>query len=163
MEECIIGKLKINSTKNVMKKLFVYFSLGGNGDVVANALSKKDYEIRKLELSKPIKKIGFFTIFKGGFQAMRNKCAKLKDFDHNVEGYDEIIIGSPIWNGRLCPAINTLLKECAWERKNVNFILYSGSGTGEQAKNKISSLFPEAKITILKEPKKYSDELNKIS
>ena len=44
-----------------MKKYFVYFSFTGNGDFLASLLKEKGYEPVKLELVKPVKKIGFFN------------------------------------------------------------------------------------------------------
>ena len=33
-----------------MKKTFIYYSLTGNGDVIADNLKKKGYEIRKRQI-----------------------------------------------------------------------------------------------------------------
>ena len=46
--------------------------------------------------------------------------------------------------------------------KKVTFVLYSGSGTGPKATEKINKLFKDATIIYLKEPKKYPEELIKL-
>ena len=145
-----------------MKKLFIYFSLTGNGDLVADHLKEKGFEIRKVEMKKALPKSFFFSVLTGGFLAGLNVKSKLKEYDRNTEGYDEIIIGSPIWNGRFSSPLNRLLKEMDFKGKDIQFIFTAGSGAGKHALKKANKLYPEAKCTFLKEPKKYPEELKKI-
>ena len=37
-----------------MKKIFIYYSLTGNGDVVAGYLKNKNYDIRKVITKEPL-------------------------------------------------------------------------------------------------------------
>ena len=85
-----------------------------------------------------------------------------KEFDQDLSAYDEVVIGSPIWNARITPAINTVLASLNFSNKLVSFVFYSGSGTGKHAVKRINKEFPNAKIILLKQPKDYPDELNKI-
>ena len=146
-----------------MKKLFLYYSYTGNGDIVAKEMEKRGFEIRKVEAVKRLPKSFFWAMMSGGFQAGFGLKAKLKEFDKNIEGYDEIVIGSPIWNGKFPPALNTVLKILPLKDKNVSFLFYSGSGEGKSALKRINKQYPNAKYVFLKEPKKYPDELNKIN
>ena len=140
-----------------MKKLFIYYSLTGNGDLIAENLKSKGVTIRKVRTEKKFPKNKVLQILKGGFLAGINSKAKLKDFDSNIKGYDEIIIGSPIWNGRLSTPINTVLDELDLSKKKVTFILYSGSGQAPKAVDKITTLYPDAKIICKREPKNNKD------
>lgn len=146
-----------------MKKLFIYFSLTGNQDLVANYLKEKDFEIRKLEMKKGLPKSFFFSVLSGGFLAGLRVKSKLKEYDQNIEGYDEIIIGSPIWNGRFSSPLNRLLKVIDFTNKNIKFVFTAGSGEGKHALKKINKLYKTAQVVFLKEPKKYSEELNKLT
>ena len=145
-----------------MKKLFLYYSYTGNGDLVAKKMEEKGFEIRKVVAKKRLPKSFFWMIMTGAMQAGLKKKAKLLDFDQNIEGYDEIVIGSPIWNGRFPPALNTLFAKLPLKDKNISFLFYSGSGEGPKALERINKEFPNAKYLFLKEPKKYPDELDKI-
>ena len=145
-----------------MSKLFVYYSLTGNGDVVAKKFEEKGYEIRKVtEKHKPSKKF-FFMVLGGGFRAGLGLKGKLIDYDNNVSKFDNVVIGSPIWNGRFPPAINSVLAQTDLANKKLTFVFYSGSGEGKKAKQKVEQLFPEALIVFLKEPKKNEKELEKL-
>ena len=146
-----------------MNKLFIYYSLSGNGDAVAAYLQEKGYEIRKVESAKKQPKIFFFRIMKGGFNAGRGYSEPLKDYDADVSAYDEVVIGSPIWNGRFSCPINTVLKETALDGKKLTFILYSGSGEGPKAVETIRARFPSAGILQLKEPKNNPETLKSLS
>ena len=146
-----------------MKKLFIYFSLTGNCDCVAEHLKNKGYETRKVEMKRGLPKSFFFSVLTGGFLAGLGVKSKLKDYDHNIDGYDEIIIGGPIWNGRFSSPLNRLVKDLDFTSKNIKFIFTAGSGEGKHALKKVNKLFPNAECIFLKEPKKYKEELKKIS
>ncbi|MBP5342818.1 hypothetical protein J6Y73_02705 [bacterium] len=146
-----------------MKKLFIYYSFSGNGDIIKNQLENKGYDIRKAIEKNRMPKSFFFSVLIGGFRAGISQKARLVDYDSDVSSYDEIIIGSPIWNGKLTPAINTVLKKTNLDGKKITFVLYSGSGNGKKAQKKIDKLFGESNIIFLKEPKKYNEELKKLN
>ena len=145
-----------------MKKLLFYFSLTGNCDLVASQLKEKGFETRKLEMKKPLPKSFFWGVLTGGFLAGMGVKSKLKEYDHNIEGYDEIVIASPIWNGRFSSPLNRLLKEIDFKDKNIKFIFTAGSGEGKHALKKVKKLFPNAECVFLKEPKKNPEELKNI-
>lgn len=146
-----------------MKRLFIYYSYTGNGDFVANYLKQNDFDIRKVIRKKKLPKSFFFGVLAGGFLAGIKHKDIIVDFDEDVLEYDEIVIGSPIWNGRFASPINTVLSKLDLRGKNVTFILYSGSGEGAKALKRIKKEYPEAKVYFLREPKKNPDELLKLS
>ena len=145
-----------------MKRLFIYFSLTGNSDLVAEHLKEQGFEIRKVEMKKRLPKSFFFCVLTGGFLAGLGVKSKLKEYDHNIDGYDEIVIGSPIWNGRFSSPLNRLLKDIDFSGKSIKFVFTAGSGEGKHALKKANRLYPEAECIFLKEPKKYPEELNKL-
>ena len=145
-----------------MKSLFIYYSFTGNGDVVADNLKEKGVDIRQVVRKKKLPKSFFFGVMTGGFLAGINHKDKLVDFDSNIDGYDRIIIGSPIWNGRFSSPINTVLSFLDLKGKEVEFLFCSGSGEGNKAVKRINKQYSGSKITFLKEPKKHLDELKKL-
>ncbi len=145
-----------------MSKLFIYYSFTGNGDVVAEALKEKGFIIRKVESKLKLSKRLFPQMMKGGFLSLIGAKPELIDYDNNVDGCDEICIGSPVWNGRFACPVNTVLRDTDLKEKKVSFILYSGSGTAASADKKIKKLFPEARIIHLQQPKDKIDELDKL-
>ena len=142
-----------------MKKIFVYYSETGNGDYIAKFFKDKKYDIEKIE-SKKLPKTMFFQMMVGGFKALVGYKDKINSLKHNLDDYDEIIIGSPIWFDRLCSPIRTFLNK--YKIKVNKFILYSGSGEGIKAKEYIKANYPGSDIIILKQPKSNKKELDKL-
>ena len=145
-----------------MSKLFIYYTLSGSGDVVADYLEEKGIEVRKIETKYKLSRHMFLAMMKGGLHALIGEKAKLINYNKDISEYDEIIIGSPIWNSRLTPPINTVLRDTDLSNKKLTFILYSGGGYGKKATKKISRKYPNANIINIKQPKKNVEELKKI-
>ena len=143
-------------------KIFIYYSLSGNGDVVKTKMESLGYDIVKVETQKNMPKAFFFRIMVGGFEASISKRRKIKDIDLDLKKYDEVVIGSPIWNGRISSPINTVLSKYSFDGKKMSFILYAGSGEAKPAMKKIAKLYPNAEVKVLKEPKSNEEELKKI-
>ena len=142
-----------------MKKIFIYYSLTNNGDIVANYLKDKKIDIRKVVPKKKLPRNRILQIITGGFLAGIHHKDELIGFDPNISEYDEIIIGSPIWNGNLSCPINTVLDKIDLHNKKITFILYSGSGKVMKPTNYILSKYPKAKIINLIEPKKHPNDM----
>ena len=144
-----------------MKKIFIYYSLTNNGDVVADVFKEKGYEIRKVVTKKKYPNNKFLMIMAGGYKATFNKKDKLLEFDKDIKDYDKIVIGSPIWNDRISAPINSVISLLDLKNKDLSFVFYSASGKGDHAKEKVKDLFGADSI-ILKEPKNNKEELNKL-
>ncbi|MBR6073597.1 MAG: NAD(P)H-dependent oxidoreductase [Bacilli bacterium] len=144
-----------------MKKLFIYYSFTGNGDVVAEYLKNK-VDIRKVETKEKLPKTFFFQMMVGGFKGGIGYKDKLYDYDKDISKYDEIIIGSPIWNGSICAPINRVLDDLDLKDKKLSFIFWSGSGTSPSATKKVNELFGDVKVIDLQEPIKNKNELKKV-
>ena len=145
-----------------MKKIFIYYSLTGNGDYLSNYLKDKGYEIRKVTEKKKAPKKFFFRVLEGGFRAGLNLKGKLVDYNNNIEEFDEVVIGSPVWNGRFPPAINSVLAQTDLTNKKLTFLFYSGSGDNPKVLKKIYKNYKDANVVVLKEPKTHLTELSKI-
>ncbi len=145
-----------------MKKLFLYYSLTGNGDLVADYLRTHGYEIRKVTEKKKMPKSFFWRVLAGGFRAGINAKAKLVDYNPDISEYDEIVIGSPVWNNKFPPVLNSILAETDFTSKKLTFLFYSGSGDTPKAFTKAMKLYPDAEGYVIKEPKTHAEEFEKI-
>ena len=143
-----------------MKKVFLYYSLSGNGDIVSKIFKDNDYNIIKVTTKEELPKPFFLRMLVGGFKASIGYKDKINDI--SLEEYDKIIIGSPIWNSRISSPINSVLDKYDLSNKKISFVFYSGSGTSKKATEVISKKYSNVKIINLKEPKKNKDELDKL-
>ena len=145
-----------------MSKLFIYYSLTGNGDFVADFLEKKGFDLRKVTEKSKAPKSFFLRVFVGGFRASLNLKGKLVDYNSNIDDYDEIVVGTPVWNGKFPPAINSVLAQTDFKDKKLPFIFYSGSGDVPAINDKLVAMYPNAIVRYLKEPKSHEQELDKL-
>ena len=146
-----------------MSRIFIYYSDTGNGDFVASFLQDKGFAIRKVIPKKPLAKSFVLKILQGGFLAGIGAKSPLVDYDPDVSAFDEVVIGSPIWNGQLACPVNTVLEKTDLSGKKITFLLYSGSGAAPKAESKIKAAYPNAAIIHLVMPLKNPAELDKLS
>ncbi len=144
-----------------MKKIFIYYSFTGNGDIVSSYLKRIGFDTYKIITYEELPKNRFLSILVGGYKAMINYKDKIDRVDIDLNKYGKIIIGSPIWNSKLSSPINSLLDKIDLTSKNVTFVLYSGSGKENKATELLKRKY-NAEVINLKEPKSNNDELIKL-
>ncbi len=94
-----------------MKKLVVFYSYTGNTKMIANMIKDRiDCDILEL-----IPKIPYSTDYQTVVDEEQNSSSKDKireyeDIKINMDDYDEIIVGSPVWWYSCVPIIRTFLK-----------------------------------------------------
>ena len=144
------------------RRIFIYYSLSGNGDIVSDYLNEKHYDIRRVEVEDELPKSKVLRILSGGFLAGIHHKSKLVNFNKDIKKYQSVVIGSPVWNSNLSCPINAVLDELDLTGKRITFILYSGSVSAKRLEKHIKDKFKDATVIHLKEPKKNKDEVKKI-
>ena len=141
-----------------MSKYFVYYSATGNGDFLAELLKEAGYEPVKVEMVKPMGKVGFFKILHFGGQAMLNKKAKIQEINLSLNSDDQVVIGSPIWNDRLSTPINAVLEKFDFNKETTQFVLYpAGEGTNK-SKEQLKKLGFVNEPVVISYPLKKQDK-----
>lgn len=143
-------------------KYFIYFSASGNGDFVAEYLKNKGYTPIKVEMIKPIKKVGFFFILKYGGRAGFNKKEKIKELNVNLKEDDEVIIGSPIWNDRLSTPINTVLSQLELNKETTRFVVYPAGEKAVKVVKQLEKLGFKNPPIIYSYPLKNKEKIEKV-
>lgn len=112
-----------------MKCLVVYYSLEGNTKLIAERIiTTLGADVLELKPVQEIGKSGLLRLFKGGREALQKARPELKPYQLNLEEYELVFVGSPVWAGRCAPAINTFLDQCSLAGKKVAlFCCYGGS------------------------------------
>ena len=145
-----------------MSKYFVYYSATGNGDFLAELLKEAGYEPVKVEMVKPMGKVGFFKILHFGGQAMLNKKAKIQEVNLSLNGDDQVVVGSPIWNDRLSTPINAVLEKFDFNKETTQFVLYpAGEGTNK-SKEQLKKLGFVNEPVVISYPLKKQDKAKEL-
>lgn len=141
-----------------MKRLVVYYTLSGNTETAANTIAEKlGADILRLETVKSMPKSFAAQLIVGGRQVMMHHIPELKPFSLDVNDYDEIILGSPIWNSKGVPAINAFLKDEKAAAKVTSLFFLSGGGEIEKGLAAITKKLPNLKNTVSLLDKKHEN------
>lgn len=112
-----------------MKAIIVYYSLDGNVDDTAENIAEiLAADTLRLEPQKeyPTGKVSKF--FWGGKSVMFGEKPKLKPYSVNLEEYDTIILGTPVWAGSFVPPLRTFIQESKLDGKKIALFACSSSG-----------------------------------
>jgi flavodoxin len=106
--------------------LVVYYSLSGNTERVANDIAASlGADIERLHERTPRR--GLFGYLRAAFDSLREKGVPLEDFGKCVDDYPLVIIGTPVWAGRITPAVRTYLETIRGRCRRVAFFTTSGA------------------------------------
>ena len=116
-----------------MKTIIVYFTFGGS--------TKKEAERLAAELGATLYRVrearnrSFFGSFlPGAYLAMHHKAVNIQPLDINLQNYDRIIIGCPVWAGNPAPAFNAIVELLPAGKEVELFFCSGGSGTQKSEK-----------------------------
>lgn len=134
-------------TGDAGKTLIVYFSWGGNTRTVANHIHDLiDGDIWEVETVIPYPDTYEEVIQIAPGQLESDYRPELKTKVENMDEYDTLIVGTPIWGGHLTPAMKSFLANYDLTGKSIApFCTHGGSGTA-QSVNDIRSVCPNSTI-----------------
>ena len=114
-----------------MKTLVIYFSLTGSTEFVAKIIAAQ-FNADLCEVVDKKHKIGKMIYLKGGAASIREKLTEI-EVHKSIEEYDLIIVGSPIWAGKITPAIRTFLSLNDFSHKHGAFFITLGGKKPEKS------------------------------
>lgn len=118
------------------KTLILYYSLTGNTKAGCEAL-QRELGADIMEIKDLRKRSGRWGFFKTAIASLVGKHTKIEPEQADLAGYDNIIIGSPIWTGKLSMAIRTFIDRNRFDGKKV--IIYTTTNALEKEKYKEKS------------------------
>ena len=93
-----------------MRILLVYYSWTGNTRKLAQRITSRlkcDVE----EIYEKEKRKGKMNYLVGGFQALFGMKSRIEKPKRNPSDYDLVLLGGPVWNGRITPAVRSYLSD----------------------------------------------------
>ncbi|MFA4639824.1 flavodoxin family protein [Pyrococcus kukulkanii] len=102
-----------------MKTLIVFYSRSRTTKRIAQEVARAlNADIDEIIDKKPRKGILGFLI--AGYDATMGKTTEI-EFEKDPSSYDLVVIGTPVWNGRVTPAIRTYLLQNRGKIRNAAF------------------------------------------
>ena len=115
-----------------MKTIVVYYSMGGNTELVARKIAEKTgAETLRLVPVKAYPDKGFKKFFWGGRSAVMAETPELEPYTFDGASYERIVFGFPVWASTVTPPIRTFIKDNAEAIKGKSFAAFAclaGSG-----------------------------------
>ena len=119
--------------------LFVYYSLEGNTEFVAQTAEKAaEMDVERLIPAKEPPKKGFGKFFWGGRSVVMHQTPALETLKYDAAEYENIIFGFPVWASSYPPAIASYIKDHKPEGKNCFIIACSAGGNADKAYRKLT-------------------------
>ncbi|MDD4294022.1 MAG: flavodoxin [Candidatus Omnitrophica bacterium] len=114
-----------------MKALVVFYSFNGNTRLIAEAVAKAvDADLLELKPIKEIAPKGFMKYFCGGRAVIMNLMPELYRYNVNIDYYDVLFIGTPVWAWSYAPPLNTFLSTSKIEDKKIALFCCHGGVKG---------------------------------
>lgn len=128
-----------------MKALVVYYSLEGSTKRAAELIAKElKADIEELQVLKSISKTGFMKFMWGGRQVVMKSKPQIKDIKVNLNDYDLIVIGTPVWAFSFTPAIRTFFSKYPIDNKLIALFSSHEGGPGKTIQNMKDQLMGNA-------------------
>lgn len=135
-----------------MKTLIVFYSNTGNTSKLAKVLASK-LKSDTLEIKDRRNRKGLIGFLRAGFDAITSNVTIIEDFTQDFTKYDLVLIGTPVWAGRITPAIRTFLIGNSEVLPEIAFFTtHAGGGTSKTLVQleKLASKEPLACLSIEK-------------
>ncbi len=115
-----------------MKSLVAYYSRTGNtrrvAGVIARLLDAEEEEIKDVKSRK-----GFSGVISAAFDAFLSKPTQTVPLTRNTADFDLIVIGTPVWTGKMAPAVRTFLEGLELRGKRVALFCTTGGSGSDSA------------------------------
>ena len=123
--------------------LILYSSLTGNTKACCEAL-QKELRADLLEIKDVKDRSGKWGFFKTAIGSLFGSHTKIEPENPDLSSYSSIIIGSPIWTGKLSMATRTVIDKNSFEGKKVIIFTTTNAFEKEKYKEKSKDLVRKA-------------------
>ena len=115
-----------------MKTAVIYYSFEGNCALIAEIIRESiNSDLFAIKTADEKKRTGFAKYAWGGAQVIMNKKPALLPLSLDINAYDLIILGTPVWAFAPAPAIVSFLDERKISGKKFAIFCCHGGGPGK--------------------------------
>ena len=151
-----------------MKTLVVYYSLEGNTDYAAKKIAEAlGADTLRLIPKKAYADKGFAKFFWGGKSSVMGEKPALEQYDADIDSYERIVFGFPVWASNFTPPIRTFISENreGLEDKSIAVFICQSGGGADKALAKLKSYMGrdsfEAEAVFIDPKNKRSDSTDR--
>ena len=130
-----------------MKTVIIYFTFGGSTKIEAERLAA-EFNVPLCRVKEAHDRSFLAAFVPGGFLAMHRETVAIQPLDIELNDYNRIIIGCPVWAGYPAPAFNAIVERLP-EGKEVELFLCSGGGGTQKSEQGTKALIEKMGCTVL--------------
>ena len=129
-----------------MKKLVVFYSCTGHTKMIAESIQKKlNCDILEIKPTKPYSTDYQTVVDEEQNNSSAGKTPDIQKIDKNINEYDEIIIGTPVWWYTIAPVIRTFLTQNDLSNKTIKPFATNAGWLGHTFQE-IQKLCPDSRV-----------------
>lgn len=133
-----------------MKRAVIYYSLDGNTKEAAQTIAEPlGAALIELETEKPMPSGKASRILYGGMLSTMNQTPPLKPLSADPAGFDEIILGTPVWAGKIAAPVRSFLTKYAVDEKVTAVFTLSGGADDTKCLDDIRKLLHHIRHTVM--------------
>lgn len=119
-----------------MKSIVIYYSYGGNTRRVAEMIQKETGgDIAEIKTVKPYTGSYNDVVAQGKREIDSGFMPEIEALDINIDDYDTIVLGSPVWWYTFAPAMHTFLRDADLSGKTIYPFATNGGWIGNTFKD----------------------------
>ena len=125
-----------------MKTAVIYYSYEGNSALIAGIIAGAvKADLFEIKTAKNKKREGFAKYAWGGAQVVMNKKPALRPLSVDINNYDLVILGTPVWAASPAPALVSFLDKTKISGKKIALFCCCAGGKGKVFE-KLKALLP---------------------
>ena len=129
-----------------MKKLVVFYSYTGHTKMIAESIQRKlNCDILEIKPVKPYSTDYQTVVDEEQNNSSAGKTPDIQKIDKNINEYDEIIIGTPVWWYTIAPVIRTFLTQNDLSNKTIKPFATNAGWLGHTFQE-IQKLCPDSRV-----------------
>lgn len=115
-----------------MKKIVIFYSFEGNTKLIAENIAKTiGADLLELNPKKEMKSKGFMKYIWGAKEALMKTKPELLPFEKDIQKYDLLLIGTPVWAWTYAPPLNAFFAAHSLSNKKIALFCCHGGGKGK--------------------------------
>lgn len=128
--------------------LVVYYSRTGHTRQIAEAIAAKCSA--NLEAIHDVSsRLGFLGYWRSGREAWREQTTEIRQVEKDPAAFDLVVIGTPVWAGRMSSPIRTYITEQRSRFKRIAVFCTLGGAGGEKTLARMAELCEQAPVAKL--------------
>lgn len=132
------------------RTLVAYYSMSGNTRVIASEIGNVvDADIE--EINEPRRRHGIGGVMRAMFDAVMRREPPIVSANHDPARYDLLLLGGPVWAGRMASPVRTYAKRFGTSASHVAFFCTEGGRGADTAFADLEALCrhaPEATLVV---------------